>query len=327
MIMIVHCKYFFLYIFFQGLDKRHFKKPFSEQQRKETIAFLIHALSSECTYTPRDDYKEIMQLCLLVLGHPVKNYTFKCPGANHHARWMSKIIYSFKIFLFRKQFKLSQDELSHFRYLCLFASLIFVKAWIQCPLTSDSPRNDLCFFRLLQFYTVVNKTVSEIAVSKFENHLLYVGPELIVFSLFSNNVTPNEKRQILLNMNKKDNGGEIRCIRLMGASDLDKKTLPDLVGCQSLSTVKSLKLNLNFMNDLEPEKWCDSKDYKTAKSIVDDIKVVNDAAERALALITNYNETLTRKEDQKQLVIQVVGDNRKRIKNFKKQTLSTYKMR
>lgn len=268
-----------------------------------------------------------MELCLLVLGHPLKNYKFKKPGANHHARWMSKIIYSFKIFLFRKQFELSLEEQSNFKEMCLFSSLIYVKTWIQCPLTSDAPGNDLNFYKLLQKYEVVSKTVSEVAIEKFKNHLWYLGLELVVFSLFSNKITPKEKLKMLQEMKKKGDNWKIRGNRLLDSKDLQKKTLSDLIGCQSMSVIKSLKLNVDFMYNLEPDKWCNSKEYKIAKSVVDNIKVVNDVAERSLALMTIYNETLTRKEDGKQNVIHVVEDNRKRVKGCQKKILSTYNIR
>lgn len=311
----------------QELEKTHFKKPFAALQRKQTINFILHVLSSKTAYIPRDDYKELMQLCLLVLGHPIENYTFKTPGPTHHARWMSKIIYSFKIYLFRGQFQLSPVEKSNFKEMCLFASLIYVKAWIQCPLASDAAVNDLNFFKQLKKYAVVSETVSETAIAKFENHFWYLGPELVVLSLFSNKISANEKFKILQKMKKVEKDWNLRGIRLQDVTDLHKKKLPDLIGYQSMNAIKSLQLNLDFIFNLHPAKWPDSNDYKIAKSFVDDIDVVNDAAERMLALMTIYNDKLTRDENKKQLVLQVVLDNRKRIKGCKKKTLSTYQMR
>lgn len=194
--------------YLQGLEEFHFKKRFAKLQRKETIQFLLHALSSETTYAPRDDYKEVMELCLVILGHPPEKFSFKTPGPTHHARWMSKIIYSLKIYLFRDQFELnsvsslfelSSEDFSNFEAMVLFASLIFIKAWIQCPLTSDAPVNDIIFFKNLQKYAVVSEIVSNIAITKFEKHLWYLGPELVILSLFSNNVPSNEKQRILGN--------------------------------------------------------------------------------------------------------------------------------
>ena len=42
------------------------------------------------------------------------------------------------------------------------------------------------------------------------------------------------------------------------------------------------------------------------KDQVDKMKVVNDSAERGIALIQKYNETLTKDEDQKQFLLRFV---------------------
>ncbi len=238
------------------MELANFKKKFAASQRKQTIEFLLHALSSETTYIPRDDYKELMELCLLVLGHPLDNYSFKAPGATHHARWMSKIIYSFKIFLFRNQFELSKEEKSNFKEMSLFAGLIYVKSWIECPLASDAPVNDLIFFKQLKEYAVVSKIVSAVAIKKFKNHLWYLGPELVVLSLFSNKISYEEKREILVKMQQKNGGWNVRGIRLQQKDqcDLHQKDLSDLIGCQSTDAIKNLHLNLDFMYNLDTEK-------------------------------------------------------------------------
>ncbi len=49
----------------------------------------------------RDDYRELLELTMIFLGGIPKNgISFHIPGAVSHARWMSKAIYAFKIFLF-----------------------------------------------------------------------------------------------------------------------------------------------------------------------------------------------------------------------------------
>ena len=60
---------------------------------------------------PRDDYLELIKLCLIFLGKvPSGDVCFRIPGAFHHARWMAKAIYSLKIFIFREQFHMTEDE-------------------------------------------------------------------------------------------------------------------------------------------------------------------------------------------------------------------------
>ena len=39
---------------------------------------------------PRGDYREFLELGVVCLGGTVENFKFKFPGADHHARWMSK---------------------------------------------------------------------------------------------------------------------------------------------------------------------------------------------------------------------------------------------
>ena len=82
-------------------------------------------------FQQRDDYKELLQLALLFLGEPltVADVYIHAPGAFHRARWMAKIIYCFKIFLFRAQFHLSLRELSDLREFNIFIMKIYLKTW------------------------------------------------------------------------------------------------------------------------------------------------------------------------------------------------------
>jgi len=58
----------------------------------------------------RDDYRELLELAVIFLGDtPTRGIYFQYPGAMHHARWSSKVIYSLQIFIFRKQFKFKKN--------------------------------------------------------------------------------------------------------------------------------------------------------------------------------------------------------------------------
>ncbi|KAG0725630.1 hypothetical protein GWK47_038244 [Chionoecetes opilio] len=59
----------------------------------------------------RDDYRELVKLVIIFLGGaPPGGIRFLAPGAMHQARWMSKVLYSFKIWMFRGQFRLTKKE-------------------------------------------------------------------------------------------------------------------------------------------------------------------------------------------------------------------------
>jgi hypothetical protein len=52
-------------------------------------------------------------------------------------------------------------------------------------------------------------------------------------------------------------------------------------------------------------------------------KVVNDCAERAIGLMATYNQTLAKGGKRKQDVLQVVENNRKRVKTTSKKDLGS----
>ena len=57
---------------------------------------------------PRDDYLELRELAMIFLGNvPPRGVKFRAPGPVHHARWISKLLHAFKIWMFRKQFRLT----------------------------------------------------------------------------------------------------------------------------------------------------------------------------------------------------------------------------
>src|SRR5699024_1289342 len=110
------------------------------------------------------------------------------PGPTHHARWLSKAIYSLKMFLFQEQFRLSSEE-SDGLHIRLFITLLYIKAWYGAPLPIQAPRQDLEFLKNLLQYNTINKKISVAASKKFSTLLWYLSEELICLSLFDDEVS------------------------------------------------------------------------------------------------------------------------------------------
>jgi hypothetical protein len=93
-----------------------------------------------------------LELALVILGDEdyKHEYRFKFPGANHRASWMANIIYAFKIYLFRNEFKLEPEFELRLQKICLFLALINVKAWVNSPRPADAPSNDLNVYKLIK---------------------------------------------------------------------------------------------------------------------------------------------------------------------------------
>lgn len=131
------------------------KSTYLAKLRDSTIAYVEKVLSeNDKKVVVRGDYKEMLKLCLIVLGVNIPNYTFNVPKCCSNARWMAHVIYSFKIF---------QTNLQNF---CLFACLIYTKVWIQCYSPSNAPHNDLELMKELRRYGKINKAISEAAIAK-----------------------------------------------------------------------------------------------------------------------------------------------------------------
>ena len=89
----------------------------------------------------REDYKELAQLVLVVLGAGPSLPRFRRPGACHHARWMAKVLYYLKMYMFAEQLGYSSDE--RVRRMVTFVTLICARTWLMAPLASDAPMTNL----------------------------------------------------------------------------------------------------------------------------------------------------------------------------------------
>ncbi|KAL7287612.1 hypothetical protein TKK_0018258 [Trichogramma kaykai] len=94
---------------------------------------------------PRDDYEELLELSLLFLGVEVENIRLRRPGAFHHARWMSKLNYTLKVYLLRNSFDLGDLEAAMLS-ICKFIVFVYLKQWFTAPVAQQFLKDlDLTF--------------------------------------------------------------------------------------------------------------------------------------------------------------------------------------
>lgn len=182
-------------------------------------------------------------------------------------------------------------------------------------------------YRHIKQYVDVNKVVVDAALKKIDNHLWYVAPEMVSIALFSDTVAVEDKRRIVERMQQCDQELSVRSIRLQNFADLHNKELHALVTSASLRTLELLQLDVSFITTNDPETRNDSSVYIQNKSIVSSLKVVNDIAERSIALMSDFNTSITKNETEMQRLIQVVEDHRQRVPDCSKRTLTTYTVR
>ncbi len=72
---------------------------------------------------------------------------------------------------------------------------------------------------------------------------------------------------------------------------------------------------------LEPSLWINSEEFKKVVGVVKNLSVVNAATEKAVKFIEEYNKVLTRKENEKQYLLQLVKHYHKKYPSHTKTSL------
>jgi len=116
--------------------------------------------------------------------------------------------------------------------------------------------------------------------------------------------------------------GEINPLKRtkVDAQLIHTKELEDFVSSNTRRFFDITGIPSSFL-DNDVEIWSSDDAYNSAKTTVLGMKVVNDIAERGVALMDEYNKLHTNNEEQKQFLLLVVQQYRKRYPDRKKSTL------
>lgn len=305
-----------------GIRDKKIKSILTDEVRQELVDFCKKELKKKIF---RDDYKELLQLVLIFLGEDTGIIRFRAPGPDHHARWMSKAIYSLKIFLFSSQLELSKIEKEGFRNFSLFVVLLYTKAWFKCAYPLEAPKNDLEFFKSIIKYKAIDKKIHSAVMKKIPGHLWYLSPESIALSLFADNVSLQEKRLMrltLLSQPPSDESTYISrlVIRKNRVNALEEKHLHDFITENTICFFDRFNISRSFL-DKDPSEWPRDEAYTNAKAQLSTLEVVNDNAERSVKLMEDFNKK-TKDEDMMQFLLLTVAEYRKKFQGYSKSELS-----
>ncbi len=274
---------------------------------------------------PRDDYCELLELTIIYLGGtPERGIHFRQPGALHRARWMARIIYAIKICLFHSQFKMTRSEESAMKRFAVFIVSTYIKFWYLAPLAASAPASDLNFMKMLISYE--DKKLSQSAMKAFLRHQWYLSESLVSLSFFDDGTSLEAKREMIKALMKEGAEKPLKRLTIVDqqqfTSTLDEKTIANYVTHASLCFFEILHLPTDFLRT-DPGEWNARGDYQAAKSVVHKLHVVNDIAERSVSLMQTFNGILSKNEDQKQYILQVVEQHRKKIPTAAKAAITS----
>lgn len=274
------------------IDKNDYR-PFDEDESYDPIFATMRNLAIEQIQTDakcpkiRDDYLELNDICLKLLGIRTLN-KIRVIGACSKARWMAKALFIGKMYLFRHQLDLDDNLIIKLRRASIFICCLYTRFWNRASDVFNAPKNDLCFMQQLQLYKDYDRDVAEAAIRALNDHLWYLGGELIVLSLFSNDVTTETKNKMRRRFQANVADRDERSLRFMVEESTTTRfsdlALEDFVRPRSSFLFQLLQISPDFLQQ-DAATWEYAPSYKNIKNTIEkSIVVVNDGAERLLGI-------------------------------------------
>ena len=298
---------------------------------KESVLELCNSmLTARTKYTDelfvRGDYRELVQLTVLYLGGGGDELlVFHRPGAKHHSRWMSKLLYSLKMVMLRK--KIEQDLPRNAIYFkgqaekmvkfVNFFVLCYVPWWLTAPVAALAPHNDFVLIKTLHEYRVIDSTSADAATTAFFRHGWYLSEENVILAFFSSAVDLDVKIKMVEALKAcpatplptKRSGNFHGKPPHPKQSDVDLEgDLSQFIGSDSWQFLRVMNIPHSLL-ETPVRLWDEDPHYKRAKNIVDHLLVVNDAAERGVKLAHDFVDA-AKSEGKYQNILQVVENSR-----------------
>ena len=271
---------------------------------------------------PRDDYRECAENTLLILGEiPPRGVHFLKPGAINQARWMACNIYAGKMFMFSNQLSYDAEMIMKLQRMNIFLSLFYTSRWLKASTGADAPMNDLQFIHDMLEYRSIDREVADIALDKLSNHRWYLTEELVPFALFSNIVPDNMKQNIASKLMSVPEPEHFRLGKPVFRQVNRQTSLVDLIGPESHTLFHALHIAPHWLAKPVSE-WPLDSEFTVAETFVRTVKVVNDAAERGVKLISDFASIITCDPEQRAALLQGVEKHRQQYKDFDKKTLN-----
>lgn len=188
--------------------------------------------------------------------------------------------------MLRSQFKMTKREEKGIADVCLFTVILYIKAWFRAPSAPSAPRVDLDLIKEIDKYKEQNQAVSQIAMKKILGHLWYLSEELIALAFFDDEVTDDTKRLMVNALRVPGTEHPLKRIAV-DPTLVSIKNLQDFVTESSCRFFTITGLPSTFI-DKDVALWSADADYQSVKDTVSHMRVVNDMAERGVALMDEY---------------------------------------
>ena len=245
---------------------------------------------------------------------------------------MGRAIYALKMWLFFDQYQKLQPRRSSSRdrigsstlksgltEFCLFLAEHYVRPWFTAMNPQVAPRTDLEMLKNLAEHE--NQLVKDAGIRTLSRHLWYISEVTVGLSLFDDSIPTETKRKMVRNIQTVEGRASPEPRSNKNAEYFLRKELPDFFTKSTIRLLRSLAIDSSFL-EIDPDFWNENDAFQQGKYKVKNLKVTNDAAERGVALITEFtNNGRTKNDEQLKAMVEVVEDHRKRFPTANKSVL------
>lgn len=227
----------------------------------------------------------------------------------------------FKISFQNFRVLISDEILAKLFEFTIFVVKVYVTYWTTSSSAIEAPVNDLKFLRKLHRYKQQNEFIASEAIKVFCRHLWYLSEQLIGLSFFDKRISSAKLNEMIAALEKEPvDKNQYRNQTISEGDDIDISSLVSKETLRFFHILVGNDRDLTFLKKPQ-NQWKDDLVYEEIFQIVNNLIVVNDPAERAVALITNFNNAITTNEEQKQYLLQNVEFCRQNMPNRNKETI------
>ena len=254
----------------------------------------------------RGDYTTALDYMLAFFG--VKgNFTMARPCAVSKARFLQVGLYYLQMHLLLNLKKvreiLTADEIKEVETMAEYVALHYLPYMLQAKFGASAPRNLLTAIQRLRAVRDECPLVADTALKKREAHLNWVSPELAAFSLFDDQLPPEERQaaatKLLTYLHQWVPGERlIYQLSVPGRGHFctgdeyfvggDRPKVEEFINGRSYLLWEVLEMtheNTNWM-ETPVNEWPKDEYYRLLHHVVTQMTVVNDPAERMIRLVS-----------------------------------------
>ncbi|KAK3920028.1 Na(+)-translocating NADH-quinone reductase subunit E [Frankliniella fusca] len=242
----------------------------------------------------RADYKYFLELVVLFVGGQLDNFHFRPPMALSSARFMGRIIYCLLMYMFSKggQFPLDEKHLSGIREINVFSVTTYLEPWFTATDPVKAPLTDLTLLKNIVSYFPISPLTAECALKAFQEHLWYLSEECVALAFFDERVSVDIKKAMVTKLvvpKKQSAKNRMKYVLTQNENifNLADKGLDHFVSQNTLNFFTYLGINTDFLQT-DPATWHFHPSFQHGLEIVKALQVVNDVAERGVALVKSY---------------------------------------